>query len=78
MRVRARRVCAHIGLPIAESRYTLVPRYYQALKQLISDILDVNVLYALLNDLGTGSLWHPKTIESLVHRGLKRFGRALK
>ena len=78
MRVRARRVCACIGLPIAELRYTLVPRDDQALKQLISDILDVNVLYAPLNDVGTGTLWHPKTIESKVHGGIKRFGRALK
>ena len=57
MRVRARRVCARIGLPIAKLRYTLVPnsgeiRDDQALKQLISDILDMSVLCTSLNNDG--------------------------
>ena len=50
MRVRARRVCARIGLPIAELRYTLVPRDDQALKQLISDFLNMSVLRTPFND----------------------------
>ena len=53
MRVRARRVCACIGLPIAELRYTLVPRDDQALKQLISEFLNMNVLRTPLNDVET-------------------------
>ena len=51
MRVRARRVCARIGLPIVELRYTLVPRDDQALKQLISDFLNMSVLRTPLNDV---------------------------
>ena len=51
MRVRARRVCARIGLPIVELRYTLVPRDDQALKQLISKFLNMSVLCTPLNDI---------------------------
>ena len=51
MRERSRRVCAHIGLPIAELRYTLVPRDDQALKQLISNFLNMSVLRTPLDDV---------------------------
>ena len=56
--MRTRRVCARIGLPIAKLRYTLVPnsgeiRDDQALKQLISNILDMSVLCTPLNDIET-------------------------
>ena len=79
MRAHAQRVCAPIGLPIAKLCYTLVPnsseiRDDQALKQLISDIVDMSVLCTLLND---GALWHPKTIGSIVHGGIHRVRRAL-
>ena len=51
MRVRARCVCARIGLPIAELRYTLVPRDDQALQQLISEVLNMSVPRTPLNDV---------------------------
>ena len=50
MHVRARCVCGRIGLPIAELRYTLVPRDDQELKQLISNFLNMSVLRTPLND----------------------------
>ena len=50
MRARARSVCARIGLLITELRYTLVPRDDQALKQLISNFLNMSVLRTPLND----------------------------
>ena len=50
MHVRARCVCGRIGLLIAELRQTLVPRDDQALKQLISDFLNMSVLRTPLND----------------------------
>ena len=43
-------MCACIGLPITNLRYTLVPRDDQALKQVISNILDMSVLCTPLND----------------------------
>ena len=51
MRVRARHVCARIGLPIVKLRYTLVPRDDQAFKQFISELLNMNVLRTPLNDV---------------------------
>ena len=48
-RARARRVCARNGLPIAELRYTLVPKDDHALKQSISDFLNMSVPCIPLN-----------------------------
>ena len=53
MRVRARRVCARIGLLIAELRHTLVLRDDQALKKLISEFLNMSVLRTPSNDVET-------------------------
>ena len=51
MRARARCVCARIGLPITELRYTLLPKDDQALKQLISNFLNMGVLHTPLHDV---------------------------